>query len=251
MTLRECYLWGKQELQDTGVIDFEQDAWLLLEHVTGYNRSYYFCHDTEDVSKEKESKYRNFIEESKSRIPLQQLTGTQEFMGIEFFVNEHVLIPRQDTEILIEEAEKRILGEMQILDMCTGSGCILLSLLKRNKSLKGVGADISTKALEVAATNAKRLGIETTLKESDLFQKIEGTFDLILSNPPYIKSKEIEELADLIEGIYAVAIARGCSLEELETIRAQKAEKRGGFAKKILLKEVKGYYNLKYQNQRY
>ena len=131
----------------------------------------------------------------------------QEFMGLPFLVNEHVLIPRQDTEVLVEQAlcllekEKKHKEIVRILDLCTGSGCILLSMLhyvrrKRKIDIYGVGSDISKEALAVAVENAKKLGIEAKFVQGDLFENVEGSFDMILSNPPYIRTSEIERLQE-------------------------------------------------------
>ena len=120
-------------------------------------------------------------------------------MGLEFVVNEHVLIPRQDTEILVESVLKVLEPEMKILDMCTGSGCILLSLLKLSKGVSGVGVDISEKALKVAKTNREKLNLEAELLQSDLFEMVEGDFDVIVSNPPYIRTAVIEELKEEVK----------------------------------------------------
>lgn len=130
---------------------------------------------------------------------MQHLTGVQEFMGYEFAVNEHVLVPRQDTEILVEEAEKRLLlmkkeNPVKVLDMCTGSGCIPISLKLRNPQIVIEGADISEEALKVAEKNAKKLGVSGKWIQTDMFENITGTFDMITSNPPYIPTKVIEEL---------------------------------------------------------
>ena len=144
------------------------------------------------------------------RIPLQHITGTQEFMGLSFRVNEHVLIPRQDTEILVEEAlemlKKRVVpadnrdsGTTEILDLCTGSGCILLSVLyyagqAEHMNLRGTGSDLSGQALETARGNAEYLGIPAHFVQSDLFGSLPGRYAMILSNPPYIRSGDLEEL---------------------------------------------------------
>ena len=147
--------------------------------------------------------YRVLIEKRASRIPLQHITGEQEFMGLCFKVNQHTLIPRQDTEILVEEALHRLGDGMRILDMCTGSGCILLSLLKYSNECEGIGIDISEKALAVARENAERLQLDAVFLEGDLFSPLEGfvserttdrLFDMIVSNPPYIETAVIETL---------------------------------------------------------
>ena len=194
MTLRETYEYGKKQLNTVGIPEFELDAWYLLEHVTGVSRTQYFLNTDMEVEESKLQIYRECISKRKMHIPLQHLTGVQEFMGLEFDVNEHVLIPRQDTEILVESVLEELKPGMHILDMCTGSGCILLSLLHYREGITGVGVDVSKEALQVAMKNAKKHQLEATFVEGDLFTKVNGTFDVIVSNPPYIATKEIEAL---------------------------------------------------------
>ena len=150
---------GKQYLKERQIEDGNLDAWLLLEHVCGISRSWYFVHEDEEVPKEQAEQYQKLLVQRGERIPLQQLTHEAYFYGMKFYVNEHVLIPRQDTEILIEEVLKEAGGKkgLCILDMCTGSGCILLSLLTHLKEAEGTGADLSKEALKVAERNGKDL----------------------------------------------------------------------------------------------
>lgn len=150
---------------------------------------------------EQERKYLDLIQKRAMHIPLQHLTGRQEFMGYVFRINEHVLIPRQDTEILVEEALKYVQADMEILDLCTGSGCILLSILKMVPGLTGTGTDISEQALLVAEKNRADLGLEKEAKfrKSDLFEQVEGRFDRILSNPPYIPSEVVDTLMEEVQ----------------------------------------------------
>ena len=196
MTLREACRYGADRLRDAGVPESELDAWYLLEWASGLGRSHYLAYPEEELSAAQEQKYLEAVEKREKRIPLQHITGEQEFMGLSFLVNEHVLIPRQDTEILVEEALKYLKPGMRFLDLCTGSGCILLSLLHFCPGAEGVGADLSPEALRTAEKNRARLGTPAVLVESDLFEKIEGTFDLIVSNPPYISRKEISGLME-------------------------------------------------------
>ena len=196
MTLREAWKFGKDRLTEAQVPDADLDAWYLLEWCTGVNRSHYLAWPEEAISPEQEEQYRQTLNQRERRIPLQQITGEQEFMGLSFYVNEHVLIPRQDTEVLVEETAKFLKDGMSFLDLCTGSGCILLSLLHLRAGAEGTGADLSPEALKVAAQNRERLGVKAELIESDLFDKIESAFDVIVSNPPYIKRAEIETLMD-------------------------------------------------------
>ncbi len=157
MIYKECYEYGHAALAKAGIPEAAWDARLLLEHVCGTNRNDLLVHGDREVQPEQENQYKAFIAQRGMRIPLQHLTGVQEFMGLEFKVNGHVLIPRQDTEILVEEVLRNLHDGMQILDMCTGSGCILISLLHYSNGCRGVGVDISAEALKVAKENSVRL----------------------------------------------------------------------------------------------
>ncbi len=248
-TIREACIRGTEILRQKGVPEAELDAWYLLEHVTGISRALYFSDGGREMEAKQEVRYFDLIEKRGQRIPLQHLTWVQEFMGLPFLVNEHVLIPRQDTEILVEEALavlKRSRGTITLLDMCTGSGCILLSILKLMAQecgyevrkpiersgkrpeeqadvprpldlacedeageaaadfsagkdvnvIYGTGADLSEQALETAGKNAEILGVEAAFCRSDLFERIDGRFSMIVSNPPYIRTGEIETLQE-------------------------------------------------------
>ena len=199
MTYRECYEQGCRTLQAAGIEETALDARLLLEAVCGTDRNDLLVHGEQQVAPEAEEKYLNWIRQRAEHIPLQQLTGEQGFMGLTFNVNEHVLIPRQDTEILVEEVLKELHDGMRVLDMCTGSGCILLSLLHYSNDCEGLGVDLSAEALEVAGRNVLKVltpekAEHAHFLQSDLFEKVEGKFEIIVSNPPYIASAEVEKL---------------------------------------------------------
>ena len=194
MTLREVFTLGKDLLQKANIEEFETDAWLLLEAAAKCTRNDLFLQGNKPLTKEQETLYKEYLERRSRRIPVQHILGVQCFCGLDFIVTPDVLCPRLDTEVLIEEALKRIGPGSSILDMCTGSGCIILTLLHFVKNCKGTGADLSEKALAVAKQNAAKLGKECTFIHSDLFENIEGRFDVIISNPPYIATKEIEAL---------------------------------------------------------
>lgn len=192
MTIREMYQAGTLVLEQSGIEEAKLDAWYLLEYVTGISRAMYYADQNRCLHPEQANRYRDCIALRKDHMPLQHITGVQEFMGYGFRVNEHVLIPRQDTETLVETAEQFLTSELKILDMCTGSGCILISLLKRGAALfgltqiNGTGADISVDALAVAKENGQRHSVEVNWIASDLFEQIKGRYDMIVSNPPYI-----------------------------------------------------------------
>lgn len=198
MTLSEACLFGEKRLEEAGVPEARLNAWLLLEYASGCTRSRYYAYPEELLEEETEREFRGLLEQRCRRVPLQYITGVQEFMGHSFLVNDQVLIPRQDTEILVEEALKYLKPGMRFLDLCTGSGCILLSLLLSCPEALGIGSDISRGALQTAEKNRDRLAPGAVLVESDLFDGIEGVFDMIVSNPPYIRT---EELPDLMEEV--------------------------------------------------
>lgn len=194
LTLQMIYKEGMETLEHAGIPDAKLDAWYLLEYVTGISRASYFGDPKREVPKEQAESYREVILRRAGHIPLQHITGEQEFMGYSFLVNPDVLIPRQDTETLTEEALKFTKPGMKVLDLCTGSGCILISLMKKCHGLTGTGCDISEKALKTARENGRRLQVEASWIQSDLFEQISERFDLIVSNPPYIRTGVIEEL---------------------------------------------------------
>ncbi len=208
MTYGELYEYGKRTLGEAGVTEAALDARLLLEYICHTDRNELIVHADRNRSGMEEQFYRTVIEKRAERVPLQHITGEQEFMGLSFRVNEHTLIPRQDTEILVEEVMRHLVDGMRILDMCTGSGCILLSLLKYSNECEGIGVDISEKALEVARENAARLQLSAAFLAGDLFAPLESLeaertvrggrhgvlFDMVVANPPYIETGVIAAL---------------------------------------------------------
>lgn len=191
MTYKQAEQQGEQLLQAAGIADAKIDAWLLLEMVAKIDRSFYFMHTNDEVDPEVLTEYKRVVEKRAEHVPLQYITGEQEFMGMAFKVNSNVLIPRQDTETLVEEALKVIGPQMDVLDLCTGSGCILLSILKNAPTVRGTGSDVSKQALLVAKENAKLHNLEAEWVRSNLFDNVSGQFDVIVSNPPYIAQAEI------------------------------------------------------------
>lgn len=208
-TLEALLREGSLMLEKAGIGEARLDAWLLLEYVTGRNRAWYFAHSSEQAEEEQEKRYQELYRKRAGHIPLQHLTKNACFMGYDFYVDENVLVPRQDTEILVEQA-LLLLKEQKspyILDMCTGSGCILLSILKEIPEAAGVGADLSEPALKVAQRNADSLQVKERAHfvQSDLFSgeyfaqngsKKRTEYDMLISNPPYIATKEIQKLMD-------------------------------------------------------
>lgn len=195
MTIEAVLTKGTERLKGAQITEAQLDAMYLLQAIFGITKMEYLMERKQEARPEKVQEYESAIERRASHIPLQHLLGTQEFMGYEFVVNKNVLIPRQDTEVLVEEVSKLCQGK-SVLDVCTGSGCIILSLEKMCHLTKAVGVDLSDKALEVAKENKKRLGCSTVFLKSDLYEAVEGTYDVIVSNPPYIASDVIPTLME-------------------------------------------------------
>lgn len=232
MNYTEAFLLGMQKLKEAEIGEAQLDARLLLEEVCGTDHNTLLCHGDREVSEAEEEQYRKALEQRAVHVPLQHLLGYQDFMGLRFQVNEYVLIPRQDTEILVEEAMRYLHDGMRILDLCTGSGCILLSLLHYSNDCEGVGVDISQEALRVAAQNAELLDIKADFLKSDLYEKVTGKFDLLVSNPPYIERKVIPTLMEEVRE-YDPYIALDGGEDGLDFYRriiggAQDYLKRGG-----------------------
>lgn len=186
MTYREAIELGEKILNMANIADAKNDAWLLLTAACKIDHTFYYMHMDEDMDSQQVKEFEYLIKKRAEHIPLQYITGEQEFMGMTFHVNSNVLIPRQDTETLVEQALKRVKPGMHILDMCTGSGCVLISILKNAPGTTGLGCDVSKQALIVAKENAKRNDVSAEFERSDLFENVIDKFDMIVSNPPYI-----------------------------------------------------------------
>ena len=192
MTYREAIETGTRILQKENIADAKIDAWYLLQMACKIDRNFYYLHEEDELTAEQQSEYESTVHKRAEHVPLQYIIGEQEFMGLKFKVNSNVLIPRQDTETLVEEALRIAKPGMRVLDLCTGSGCIIISLAKNVADISCTGSDISKQALLVAKAKANEVEVEW--ERSDLFENISGTFDLIVSNPPYIPTGEIPGL---------------------------------------------------------
>lgn len=184
---------ARKLLDEYGIADANADAWYLLSHVTGMSRAEFLLRANEPFPAELYDKYRELIRMRASHIPLQYITHTQEFMGLEFVVDRNVLIPRLDTEVLVEEVLKVCEGK-SVLDLCTGSGCIIISLAKLGAIKSAAASDISEEAIKAAKANALKNDVRIKFIQSNLFDSIKGCYDIIVSNPPYIKTGEIQSL---------------------------------------------------------
>lgn len=217
MTRREAYEYGVEQLEAEGIENADCDIRILLEDLCGVDREELFIQGDKVISRRETEIFMNAVNKRMGHYPVQYITGKQEFMGLTFTVNQNVLIPRMDTEILVEEVMRQLNDKSRILDMCTGSGCILLSLLYYSNDCEGVGVDISEEALDVAKDNAGRLILDDTFDllfktggmgkkhldedkiefiQSNLFNDVRGRFDIIVSNPPYIRSDVIPALME-------------------------------------------------------
>lgn len=188
-----------ERLRNASITEAESDTRLLFEYILGIDRAKLFMMAGEEIDEASLNKLIHAVTIREKRVPLQHITGVQEFMGLEFDVSADVLIPRFDTECLVEEAMLVCNDGDKVLDVCTGSGCILISLINYKNEIKGYGCDISSAALEIAKKNADKLckpDAEMPLFiESDLFSNVdEKEFDVIVSNPPYIRSDVIGTL---------------------------------------------------------
>lgn len=202
-TYRELYEEGRRILEQAGLPDAALDARFLLEEVCGTNLQTLLVFPEKKVTEEEVNQYRAFIQRRKDREPTAMILGEWDFMGLTFRLNKSTLIPEQDTEVLVEtaleELKRRGLGEapLRILDLCTGSGCILLSLLHELRNAGGLGTDLSEEALEAARENAVRLVLQerAAFRQGDLWEPVgDERFDLIVSNPPYVPTEVIPTL---------------------------------------------------------
>lgn len=201
LTYRQMCHNGAAILADAGITDAEYDSFALLEYITGMDRTAYILDGSKSVPEDIAERYDAVIDRRSSHIPLQHITGQAWFYGRSFNVNSDVLVPRQDTEVLVSEALKVINAKDSVLDMCTGSGCIIITLALEKKLGRALGADISEAALKVASGNREKLGADdVTFVKSNIFSDInvndDELFDVIVSNPPYIATREIDTLTE-------------------------------------------------------
>lgn len=201
--LREVYTEGKNRLQKAGVQSYEFDARQLLFFVFSIDANQYLLNQSMPFGKEEEKKVNSYFEAIQKRsekIPLQYITGEQNFCGLDFYVNENVLIPRLDTEILVEKILEYEEPGQRVMDMCTGSGCIAITLQKLG-GFQVMAVDISEEALTLARKNAQRNQAQVTFFQSNMFEQLSNTskVDVIVSNPPYIESKVVDELDDEVK----------------------------------------------------
>ena len=198
--VRDIINKAQNTLEAAGIADSQFDSWLLAEFVFGITRAKYYANMQMTVDGKSAEKYNELVNQRAGHIPLQYLVGTQEFMGLTFKVNENVLIPRQDTELLVENVADCLgNGKRTVLDMCTGSGCIAVSIDRLSKDSKVTAVDISEKALEIAQENNRFNNANVTFIQSDLFTNVTGRYDIIVSIPPYIRTDEFPKLMEEVK----------------------------------------------------
>lgn len=196
-TTLKLLAWTKDYLADKGVKNARLESEWMLCAATGLDRVGLYLQFEKPLNATELAKYRDMVSRRGRREPLQHILGSQEFAGLEFEVSASVLIPRYDTEVLITEAIKQYPSAGSILDIGTGSGCIAITMKKRLPHAKITATDISAAALSVAIQNAEKHGAEVEFLHGSLFSPLDGRrFDLIVSNPPYIPSKDICCLED-------------------------------------------------------
>lgn len=192
MTYGEILSYGKEYLESSNITDFESDAWLLFSYCVNMNRTKYIMKMKDEAPDCIRQVYEALLSKRCEGVPVQYLLGTQSFFGYDFFVNRNVLIPRADTEVLVSEALKLSKENAKVLDLCTGSGCIAVSLKSERRDLRVSASDISEEALGIARLNADYNNADIDFYEGDLFEAINERYDVIVSNPPYIETEEIE-----------------------------------------------------------
>ena len=198
ITIKQLVENGVQKLEAAGVGEAAAHGELIAAFVLNKSRTYVRAFGQDIIYDKEEALFNTVLKEKLAGRPLAHIIGTTEFMGRIFNVSPTVLVPRPETEELVEQAVKKFTAPPQrILDLCTGSGCIAISLAFLFHNAQVVSADISGEALKVAAKNAHNLNVARRINfiQSDLFKKVEGTFDLIISNPPYIESEVIATLS--------------------------------------------------------
>lgn len=211
MNIQEMQKYCIEKLIENNIDDYNLKSKLLICTIINKSKEYLIIHDKEELTENKILEIKNNLDKIIKGYPIQYITGKQEFMGLDFWVNENVLIPQPDTEILVEEVINisKTIEKPKILDLCTGSGAIAVALKKYIKNANIIASDISSKALEVAKINAKNNDTKIQFIRSDLFNNIDNKFDIIVSNPPYIKTEVINELSLEVQNEPHIALNGG------------------------------------------
>lgn len=211
LNIQEIQKYCIERLKENNIDDYNLKSKLLICALINKSKEYLIIHNKEELAEEKILEIKNNLDKIIKGYPIQYITGKQEFMGLDFLVNENVLIPQPDTEVLAEEViniSKKI-EKPEILDLCTGSGAIAVAVKKHVQNTNIIASDISYKALEVAKINAKNNNVEVQFIQSDLFNNIDNKFDIIVSNPPYIRTEVINKLSLEVQNEPHIALNGG------------------------------------------
>ena len=231
MKIKELINYGKNKLIENKIEDENIKTKVLLKYILNVDDFYLVIHNDENQDKEIETKFINCINELIEGKPLQYITRHQEFMNLDFYVDENVLIPQPDTEVLVLQTINIIKqyesGNIKVLDLCTGSGAIAISTAKafENQAVQVYASDISDKALEVAKKNSKKNDVHINFINSNMFENIDEKFDIIVSNPPYIETETIKKLSKDVQQEPHIALDGGFDGLEFYKIIASEYEK--------------------------
>ncbi len=224
MNIKQLLEYGIKLLKENNIDEPILKTRILLANILNETKEYLMVHELEELNKELVKIFKEDIEKVCKHIPIQYITNKQEFMGLEFYVDENVLIPQPDTEILVEEVIDLCVGgalqgdpdkNIKILDLCTGSGAIGISIAKNMQNCEITLSDISSDALKIAQTNSVGVALlgdphkNIKIIQSDLFENIQDKFDIIVSNPPYIKSDVIKTLDEEVQNEPILALDGG------------------------------------------
>lgn len=211
MNIRNLLQFGIKELNNNNIEEASLKCKMLLAYILNVTKEYLLVHDNEEIVEEIVIDFKNKIEELKKGKPIQYITCNKEFMGLNFYVNENVLIPQADTEILVEEVLQILKQNVSksALDICTGSGAIAIPIAKMLENIDVVASDISDKALEIAKKNSESNNTKVEFVLSNMFENINGKFDVIVSNPPYIEENIIPTLPEEVQHEPYIALAGG------------------------------------------
>ena len=212
MKLKQLISLSKSNLQKSNIEDFNLKIKLLIEYVFDIKKEQIILNYDREIDEDKVLEFNNLLEKVKNGVPVQYIINKQEFMGLNFYVDENVLIPQPDTEILVEEVMSLYPKEskLTILDLCTGSGCIGISLAKYFVNSRVYLSDVSKEALSIAEKNGQKNHVDNIqILQSNLFENIPNELDVIVSNPPYIPSKEIPFLSEEVQKEPHIALDGG------------------------------------------
>jgi release factor glutamine methyltransferase len=260
MNIQSAVIEGTNILKDKSILSAQLDTEILLAKALDKDREYIILNHNQVLNIENLKYFKKLVNERATRKPIAYLLNKKSFWKNEFYVNRHTLIPRPDTEIILEQTLKVVKNKdyLKILDIGVGSGCILLSILKEKKNFYGTGIDISKNSLKISRLNAKKLLVDDRVKfyKSDVDKFAQGKYDLVVSNPPYIKKSNLKYLeSDVLKFEPKVALDGG--LDGLSVIRkvinktSELLKKNGKFileigfdqkSKVIKLLNNKGFY---------